>query len=137
MLLPVVLRPLQWLKAALAGEPAAARWWRGVLLVLLCVTTLLALAPAPPEEADLGWDKLNHFAAFLALAVVAALGYARATLAVGTGLLGYGVLIELLQALTPTRTSEVADVLADGVGIALGLALMALLARLLQRLPAR
>lgn len=111
-----------------------ARWWRALLLVMLCVVTLLALAPAPPKEADFGWDKLNHFTAFAALAVVAALGYARATVAVGLGLLGYGGLIELLQSLTPSRTAEWADLLADGLGIGIGLLVATLLAEFARRL---
>ena len=140
--LPTPNRPPRRLAAMLAtvlnGEPAVARWWRGLLLVLLCVITLLALAPAPPKEADLGWDKLNHFAAFAALAVVATLGYARATVAVAIGLLAYGALIELLQSLTPSRSAEWADLVADGIGIGIGLLVAALLARLVRWLtPAR
>ena len=131
---PLPPRKQHWLATALAGEPPMARWWRALLLVLLCVITLLALAPAPPEEASLGWDKLNHFAAFAALAVVAALGYARATLAVALGLLGYGALIELLQALTPSRSADWADLLADGLGIGIGLLIAALLTQLARRL---
>ena len=140
--LPTPNRPPRRLAAMLAtvlnGEPAVARWWRGLLLVLLCVITLLALAPAPPKEADLGWDKLNHFAAFAALAVVATLGYARTTVAVAIGLLAYGALIELLQSLTPSRSAEWADLVADGIGIGIGLLVAALLARLVRWLtPAR
>jgi len=125
-------RLVTMLVAALAGEPAAARWWRGLLLVLLCVITLLALAPAPPKDADLGWDKLNHFAAFAALAVVAARGYARAPLAVASGLLAYGALIELLQSLTPSRSAEWGDLFADGIGIGIGLLLSGLLTLLVR-----
>ncbi|MNJ74215.1 VanZ like family protein [compost metagenome] len=41
-------------------------------------------------------------------------------LMITAGLLGYGVLIELLQGLTGYRFAEWADLLADGLGIALG-----------------
>jgi VanZ family protein len=36
-------------------------------------------------------------------------------------LLAYGGLIEILQSLTPYRSAEWADLLADGLGLAIGL----------------
>lgn len=114
------------LDAVLDAPPVLRRLWRTLLAGLLTVVTWLALEPAPPEVADLGWDKLNHLCAFAALAVVAAAAFAPRWRAVAAGLLAYGVAIELLQALTPTRSAEVADVLADAVGLALGLGLFRL-----------
>lgn len=99
--------------------------WRGLLVLLLGIVTCLALTPSPPAQLSLGWDKLNHAAAFAALASVAYLGFARNWVMVGVVLLGYGGLIELLQSFTPTRSAEWGDLLADGVGIALGLLLAA------------
>jgi VanZ family protein len=99
--------------------------WRVALAVLLGVITWLALTPAPPPQADLGWDKLNHLAAFATLAVVAVLGRCGAVWQVAGALLAYGGLIEVLQSFTPTRVGEWPDLLADGVGIAVGLLLAA------------
>jgi VanZ family protein len=108
------------------GKPA----WRVALLLLLGLITWLALSPAPPRQADLGWDKLNHLAAFATLAVVAVLGRCGPTWRVGLGLLAYGGCIEVLQTFMPNRSGEWADLLADSLGIALGLLLAAGLFRL-------
>jgi len=43
------------------------------------------------------------------------------------GLLAYGAVIEVLQSLTPTRSAEWLDLLADAVGILLARVLMRLL----------
>ena len=125
---------LQTLISALARQAASARYWRGVLLLLLCVITALALAPVPPKQADLGWDKLNHLCAFGALAAVAFFGRVGGAVRITVGLLAYGVLIEVLQSYTPTRSAEWGDLLADGAGIALGLVFARLVMQMAQRL---
>lgn len=115
----------------------ARRLWHTLLILLLLVISYLALSPAPPKALDSGWDKLNHLAAFGSLAFCAFYGAAHARgrwLLAPLALLGYGVLIELLQSQLPPRSAEAADVLADALGIALGLALAAAVARL-GRLP--
>jgi VanZ family protein len=104
------------------------------LVVLLCITAWLALSPAPPKEADLGWDKLNHLAAFASLAAIAFLGRVGAWLHIALALLAYGALIEVLQSFTATRSAEWGDLLADGVGIASGLLLAFVVARVAWRL---
>lgn len=101
---------------------------RMAFLGTLLAVSWLALTPTPPREADLGWDKLNHFSAFGTLTVLACLGWPwprRMALA----LLAYGGLIELLQTQVPGRSAEWADLLADGIGIAIGLAILGLLKR--------
>jgi VanZ family protein len=130
---PPVRHSQHLLIAALAGQPAAARFWRGLLAVLLLAVTWLALTPAPPPAAALLWDKFNHMAAFASLALAAQLGFRRRWLRVALGLLAYGALIELLQALTPTRVGDAADLLADAAGIALGQAAAALAVRWARR----
>lgn len=117
------------LRLALSADPRAAHWWRAVLALLLALITWLALTPAPPPEAGLLWDKLNHFAAFASLAVAGFMGFQRRWVPVGLGLLAYGGLIEVLQSFTPNRAAEWVDLLADGIGIGLGLVLAATLAR--------
>lgn len=111
--------------------------WHALLILLLLVISYLALSPAPPKTLDSGWDKLNHLAAFGCLAFCAfyGAGHARGRwLLAPLALLGYGVLIELLQSQLPPRSADAADVLADAMGIALGLLCAAVLSRLL-RLP--
>lgn len=117
------------LRLALSAHPRAAPVWRALLALLLAVISWLALTPAPPPEAGLLWDKLNHFAAFASLAVAGFMGFQRRWVPVALGLLTYGGLIELLQSLTSTRVGDGVDLLADAIGIALGLGLAATVAR--------
>lgn len=94
-------------------------FWLALLGVLV-----LSLVPASPSLPTTGWDKTNHVLGFAILALLARCGYPRLGI-VGPlcGLLAYGVLIELLQSMTPDRFSEWSDLLANGIGIVVGLAL--------------
>ena len=100
------------------------RRWKILFFSMLAVVLWLAFTPRPPTALDTGWDKLNHALAFSALAVSGRFGFPGSrwrALGVMLGLLAVGVAIELVQSFLPTRTAEVNDVLADGVGIVLGL----------------
>jgi len=114
--------PSNWLDHPLAVTGARLAW-----LLMLIVISWLALRSGPGPEISTGADKLDHVAAFFALAFTAALGWGRLR-ATGFGLLAYGVLIELLQSRIPGRSAELTDVVADAIGIALGLAAFALVA---------
>ncbi len=105
------------------------RPWRWALLLLAVLIALLAVLPAPPKQMDLGWDKLNHLAAFAALGLCAVFGWRSshaARLAVLLALLAFGGAIELVQLQLPNRSGEWADLGADAIGISIG-ALLALL----------
>jgi VanZ family protein len=71
-----------------------------------------------------GWDKANHALAFGTLGVLGCLAWPQRRRQVLFGLLAYGVLIELLQSLTPDRSAEAFDVLADSIGLLLSQALL-------------
>jgi len=104
----------------------ARRPWQFLLLVLTGAVCFLALTPSPSKQVDLGWDKLNHAAAFAALSLSGCFGFPgsrRAVLGVTLALLGLGGLIEILQLFVPGRSSEWGDLAADALGIALGTAL--------------
>lgn len=107
--------------------------WRATLLALCLLVTYLALSPHPPREADLfGWDKLNHAAAFAALAWAAVLGFREQRnygRHVALGLVAYGAAIEIAQSFVPGRASEWGDLLADSLGIAVGMLLATALLR--------
>lgn len=91
---------------------------------MVCGVAWLAFTPHPPPQADTGWDKANHALAFAAMALAARLGWPAARAAtLAAALAGYGVLIELVQAVVPGRSAEAADVLADLAGVALVLGL--------------
>ena len=99
------------------------RPWRWALLLLAALVAVLALVPAPPQQMDLGWDKLNHVAAFAALGLCAVFGWRGGRvgrLSVLLALLAYGAAIELLQLQVPNRSAEWADLGADAIGIGLG-----------------
>lgn len=122
-----------------AMRPAAihALWnataaWRVLLWLLVLVVSWLAFSPKPPSGATLGWDKLNHASAFAAVALCAARAHAGPVWRIVVALLGYGVLIEIVQTFVPGRSGEAADLLADAVGMAAGLLLARLLDRVIQ-----
>jgi VanZ family protein len=94
-----------------------------IFVLLVMAVAYLALTPAPPAGMDLGWDKLNHVAAFGALAFAGLLscpGSRSQRVAVFLGLLAYGGAIEILQLFVPGRACEWRDLLADAAGIAVG-----------------
>lgn len=128
---------LQLLKTLL-DDPRWQPAWRLLWLALVTVICWLAFSPHPPQGADLGWDKANHAAAFATLAMVGlqCLRSRWRPLWVLLALLGYGVLIELVQSRIPGREADAMDVLADMVGAAIGLAVHALLAWLIRRAAA-
>jgi VanZ family protein len=118
-----VSTPRQWLARAISASAEATRMWRALLLLLVVAVSYLALTPQPPASITLGWDKLNHMAAFTALAFLAYLSFpaSRLTLLIlPLGLLAFGGLIEVLQLFVPSRSCEWGDLFADSIGIACG-----------------
>jgi len=112
--------------------PKALRAWRVLLIVLLVAVSYLALTPRPPEDLDLGWDKLNHIAAFTALAFTASMAHpesARLRLWWLVTLLAFGGLIEIVQLFVPGRSGDLPDLLGDAIGVALGAAIAAAVLR--------
>jgi hypothetical protein len=92
----------------------------------LCVAAVLVLAllPASAHLPTTGWDKANHGLAFGVMTLLGRWAYPRSTATLVLGLFAYGGLIEALQALTPDRSSEWGDWLADCIGLALAWTLM-------------
>lgn len=89
--------------------------------LVIVVGSVFYLATLPGEAAvDLfGWDKLDHAMAFMVLAGLLdfsfparPLGFRKVSV-----LMGYGLLIEVVQYTLPTRTFSLLDLLADGFGI--------------------
>jgi VanZ family protein len=118
----------------LLAATQATRVWKVILLVLIGVVGWLTLTPKPPPAIDLGWDKLNHVAAFMALGFSAYLSYpdsARRRVAALCAMVALGGLIEILQLYVPGRSSEWGDLLADAIGVGAGAIVAVLLLRLL------
>ncbi len=108
-------------------RPAPARlklvkiWYFIGAMMLLAVATL-SLIPAP----DIGVsDKLSHLVTYFLLAGwFSLLSVNRVALGwTVVGLIGYGILIELLQGMTAYRYPEWGDVLANGAGVLTGILL--------------
>jgi VanZ family protein len=108
------------LRAGLARVPL--RLWRVIFWSCTAAVLFLALRPQPAEPMLFNHlDKLQHAAAFAVLTALGWLAGWRRPGRLGLALVGLGVLIEVLQMLTKTRQGEVADALADAVGVALAL----------------
>ncbi|MEY4561130.1 MAG: hypothetical protein RLZZ618_407 [Pseudomonadota bacterium] len=113
-------------RGRVARKTLSARFWQAMLALLVIAVCFLALTPTPPSTVVRHWDKLNHAVAFAALTLSALLGlwpHRTGSWRVFIPMLGFGVLIEILQMLVPGRSSEWADLVADGVGMAIGAAL--------------
>ena len=107
-------------------------FYRTLLVVLFIVISYLAFTPLKFPIIELIWDKLNHFAAFYALAFATDFsfpdrGYGATKI---LPLLGYGLMIEIIQYHLPYRQFELLDVLADAVGLSIYAASLPLVRRL-------
>ncbi len=102
------------------------RLWFVVGLLLAGATTYLSLLPVGYLPAVHLWDKLEHALAYVAMAFwFGCVMVRRDILWVGLALLAFGGLIELLQGwMGMGRSTDLFDLVADGVGILLGLLLV-------------
>lgn len=95
------------------------RAWYLLGLLMLLIVGALSLMPAPEVGVN---DKLGHVITYFVLgAWFGLLAPNRLVLSwTVVGLLGYGILLELLQGMTSYRFAEWADVVANGGGILMG-----------------
>lgn len=94
--------------------------WRLAFFACLAAVLALALLKDVSPPLDTGWDKSNHLLAFGVLALLGRLGFPGRHWLVPSGLLLYGIAIEILQGLTGYRVADYRDLLADLLGIVLG-----------------
>ncbi len=82
----------------------------------------LSLTPRPPTIDVEQGDKLGHLAAYGLLMLLFCQVYARKStrIAYATGFVVMGIAIEFLQKMTGYRSFEVADMVADAIGVLLG-----------------
>ena len=98
------------------------RAWYLLGALMLLLVAVASLMPAP--QVGVG-DKVSHLVTYAVLGAWFGL-LASNRLILGwtvVGLLGYGILLELLQGTTSYRFAEWADVVANGGGILIGTAL--------------
>ena len=89
-----------------------------------CAAAILALSVGPTWETipTTGWDKCNHLFAYFVLAILGFRAYPIHGAAVLAGVIAYGALLEVLQALLPHRFGEWLDILADALGATIAVA---------------
>lgn len=114
------------LPASLPTGPAAPHrgLYRMLFALLSCVVAvgcLLPTADLPVFEAS---DKIQHFAAFMALGAMGALAFPgrRALVWLAIALFAFGCLLEGLQLFVPSRQAALGDVIANSLGIVAGIA---------------
>jgi VanZ family protein len=109
-------------------------YYRVLLCISLVVITYLATTALEFTIVSSVYDKLNHFVAFLVLALLVdfSFPYSRFNTAKIYSLLVYGCLIEIIQHFLPHRMFSLLDIAADS----LGLLAYGLLIPFIKRLPA-
>lgn len=107
---------------------SSPRWWRVLFAAALISATWVSLMPMPGPQLFEMQDKVLHVVAYAAFYVLAWLSFPGPVLQwrLHGGLFAYGVAIELLQGLTPSRSMEAMDLLADVTGLGLGCLLLSL-----------
>lgn len=89
--------------------------------MILVIIEFLATATAGVESVTLGWDKLNHMAAFAVLYILVSLAFEDLSVVYRFLLLFvFGLQIEIAQSFLPPREFSSLDVVADMVGIMFG-----------------
>lgn len=110
------------------------RLWRALFLFSVVLIAWLAFTSQPYPVPASGNDKVNHFLAFTELALVIRLAWPSLHLAIPFTLLaGFGLTLELVQALLPYRYFSWADLGADILGILAGFTLYPLIRMLTSR----
>jgi len=104
----------------MSNELRLARYWFGLAYIMLLVFGILSLMPGP----DIGdSDKIAHFVSYAALSAWFSLiiEERKSLWRILIGLISYGLLLELLQSLTSYRIGDLADALANSLGVITGL----------------
>lgn len=120
----IVANPFRWSRLGLWG-------WRCAFVLCVLVVCGLSLTPPTtlPPSAFSMWDKAQHALAFVALAVLGLQAYPGRWGRLWLGLLLLGAAIEVAQSVVGWRQGDVADWVADAVGVALGVVLFRTLRR--------
>ncbi|SFR81394.1 hypothetical protein SAMN05216203_3173 [Marinobacter daqiaonensis] len=110
--------------------------WRVLFTASLMLIAWLGFTSQPYPIPSSASDKVNHFLAFAELAFLARLGWPTIGLRVPFVVLtGFGLALELGQAMTPWRQFSLYDLGADMMGILAGFGLVAAVLRLMPGRP--
>ncbi|MEJ2489699.1 MAG: VanZ family protein [Sulfurovaceae bacterium] len=95
--------------------------YKTIFFLTLLIIEFLATATKGVEQITLGWDKLNHLAAFSVLYILFSLAFRQVSVVLKVVLLiAYGLQIEIAQHFLPPREFSLLDVIADMLGILFG-----------------
>lgn len=109
--------------------PRIRRVLSGAFYLASALVGLLSLVPnaaVPEMPVD---DKTEHILAYAALGLLGGVASRRGIPRLVLGLGTYGAVLELLQAFSPGRSPEVADAVADIIGVCLGVGMAVVLRR--------
>lgn len=96
--------------------------WRLAFVISVLAIGFLATTDSPYPVPSSSSDKVNHVIAFLELTILTRLAWPNLrALWFAPALLAFGLGIEVIQANLPYREFSLADLAADGAGIAIGL----------------
>jgi VanZ family protein len=96
--------------------------WQIAFVISVLAIGFLATTDNPYPVPSSSNDKINHVIAFLELTILTRLAWPELKAAwFVPALLGFGLGIEIIQANLPYREFSLADLAADGAGIAIGL----------------
>ncbi len=96
--------------------------WRAAFVISVLAIGFLATTDNPYPVPSSSNDKINHVIAFFELTILTRLAWPELRAAwFVPALLGFGLGIEIIQANLPYREFSLADLAADGAGIAIGL----------------
>ena len=98
------------------------RTWIALGMAIIAAIWILSLIPDPPHIGVEGEDKAGHFVAYgvLMLWWSQILTGFRDRLIIAAAFIAMGIVIEFVQGSTGWRTFEVADMVADAIGVGLG-----------------
>ena len=101
------------------------KFWLALGWVWIAYVIYLSLIPEPPGMDGPWWDKIGHSMAYAALMLWFTQLYRSRVKKcwVALGLVALGIAIEFAQEQTGYRHFEVADMVADALGVAIGLLL--------------
>jgi VanZ family protein len=105
--------------------PQGLRWralWLVIGWLILVTIVYLSVAPVPLSLPPSGGDKLGHLLAYAAAMFWFAQIYEEfyPRLMIAAALVGLGIGLEFVQALTNYRTFDYVDMAADAAGVAIG-----------------
>lgn len=116
----------------MSGHHAIVRLWRGLGWIGVLLTLGISLMPPPLRDDGNGGDKLVHLAGYAVLMFWWAQLVLQRRWQLALAVAAFGLAIEGLQGLTPDRQPDLADALANSLGVGLGW----LAARSLPNVPA-